>query len=108
VRLLQPVRNVLPRRVDGPEPERLRDRETLRQAIDGVDRRRTGRARYLREDQPDRPAAEDDRRAARVALLGVCDRVHRDREHLREVGAVLERQLLRQELSTSVGDREPS
>src|SRR6185436_20442052 len=54
MRLFQPARNILVRPVDRHESQLLREREPLRKAIDRVYRRRTGGARHLREDQPDR------------------------------------------------------
>src|SRR5688572_16254865 len=69
----QLLRNILSRRVDRNEPERFRDREPLRQAIDGVDRCRARGPRDLGEDETDRTAAKDDRGCAGVPLLGVRD-----------------------------------
>src|SRR5688500_3368055 len=78
----------LPSRGARIEPELFRDREPLRQAIDGVDRCRARGPRDLGEDETDRTVAKDDRGCAGVPLLGVRDGVHGDRQHLREVGAV--------------------
>src|SRR5687767_4154835 len=102
----QLLRNILRGCVDRNEPKRFRDRQPLRDAIDRIHGRRSGCARDLREDETDRSAPEDDRRRAGVTLLGIRDGVHGDRQHLREVGAVLERQLRRQALRARVGQRE--
>src|SRR5438034_5444092 len=105
VRALQFPCDVLRTSVERNETERLRDGEALRYAIDGVHGRGARRARDLRNDQADRPAAEDDRGRARVPLLGVRHGVHRDGQHLRQISAVLERKLARQKLRTRVSER---
>ena len=103
--LLQRRRNIALRR-DRLQAEPSRDVQPTRESIDRVDRPGSGRASDLRDEQPDRAAAEDDGRSADMPVLGERDRVHRDRKHLRQVHTIIERQLVGQQLRMRLRRRE--
>jgi len=74
------------------------DLEARCEAVDRVHASRSGQPRDLSEDEADGTAADEHDRRGEVPLFREGDRVQTDREHLREVGAVVEGERIRQQL----------